>query len=181
MKGIVFTEFLEMVEQKFSADMVDDILDGCELASGGIYTAVGTYDHGEIVQMVLKLAELSQIEVPVLINTFGQHLFGRFYQLYPLFFDGITNAIDFISRIEDVIHREVRKLYPDAELPRFETERQTADELVVIYRSPRHFGDLAEGLMQACISHFGQPILLTRQDLNDQADQPVRFIMQRVN
>jgi hypothetical protein len=35
--------------------------------------------------------------------------------------------------------------------------------------------------MQACISHFGQPILLTRQDLNDQADQPVRFIMQRVN
>ena len=24
MKGIVFTEFLEMVEDKFSADMVDD-------------------------------------------------------------------------------------------------------------------------------------------------------------
>ena len=27
MKGIVFTEFLEMVEEKFSADMVDDIID----------------------------------------------------------------------------------------------------------------------------------------------------------
>ena len=45
MKGIVFTEFLEMVEDKFSADMVDDIIDDCDLASGGAYTAVGTYPH----------------------------------------------------------------------------------------------------------------------------------------
>lgn len=45
MKGIVFTEFVDMVEAQFSADMVDDILDDAAPASGGAYTAVGTYDH----------------------------------------------------------------------------------------------------------------------------------------
>ena len=28
MKGVVFTEFLEMVEQKFGMDMVNDLIDG---------------------------------------------------------------------------------------------------------------------------------------------------------
>ncbi len=35
MKGIVFTEFIELVEQTFSEDMVDDILEDCDLDSGG--------------------------------------------------------------------------------------------------------------------------------------------------
>ena len=52
MKGIVFTEFLEMVEDRFSLDMVDDLIDDCDLPSGGVYTAVGTYSHEEIVALV---------------------------------------------------------------------------------------------------------------------------------
>jgi hypothetical protein len=35
LKGLVFTEFLEMVEARWSAEMVDDIIDGCTLASKG--------------------------------------------------------------------------------------------------------------------------------------------------
>jgi hypothetical protein len=49
MKGMVFTEFLEMVEAKFSADMVDDIISDSDLPNGGAYTSVGTYDHSELV------------------------------------------------------------------------------------------------------------------------------------
>ena len=35
-KGIVFTEFLEMVEQKFGMDMVNDLIDNNSLSSGGV-------------------------------------------------------------------------------------------------------------------------------------------------
>jgi hypothetical protein len=48
MKGVVFTEFLEMVEDRFSPDMADRIIEGAGLASGGVYTTVGTYDHREM-------------------------------------------------------------------------------------------------------------------------------------
>lgn len=178
MKGIVFTEFIEMVEQKFSPETADRLLDECDLASGGAYTSVGTYDHREIVSMVVKLSEISDLPVPVLIKAFGYHLFERFVSLYPSFFLGIASAMEFLARIEDIIHAEVRKLYPDAELPRFDVERRDADTLVLTYHSERHLGDLAEGLIESCIHHFGTPLGLVRENL-DQPGQPIRFTISR--
>lgn len=178
MKGIVFTEFIEMVEQAFSPETADRILDECDLPSGGAYTTVGTYDHQEMVAMVVKLSELTGVPVPTLIKSFGNYLFGRFHALYPGFFAGVGSAIDFLAHIEDIIHAEVRKLYPDAELPRFEVSRPDGDTLVLTYHSDRHLGDLAEGLIETCIAHFAQPLNLVREDLAEPG-QPIRFTLRR--
>lgn len=178
MKGIVFTEFIEMVEQKFSPSVANRLLDECDLPSGGAYTAVGTYDYQELVSMVVKLAEISGLPAPVLIKAFGNYMFGRFHALYPVFFEGVTSAQDFLAKIEEIVHAEVLKLYPDAELPRFEITRPDSDTLIMTYYSERHFGDLAEGLIEACIGHFGKPLKLTRENL-DEAGQPVRFTISR--
>ena len=78
MKGVVFTELLEMVEARFSADMVDDIIDDAQLPSGGVYTSVGTYPHEEIVALVVALSQRSGLAVRDLLLAFGEHLFGRF-------------------------------------------------------------------------------------------------------
>ena len=48
MKGIVFTEFLDLVEAKFGAEVLEEMLDAADLKSGGAYTAVGYYDHAEM-------------------------------------------------------------------------------------------------------------------------------------
>jgi hypothetical protein len=39
---------------------------------------------------------------------------------------GIDDALDFLERVDKVIHVEVLKLYPDAMLPRFDTTRDGA-------------------------------------------------------
>lgn len=178
MKGVVFTEFLEMVEDHFSADMVDDIIDDAQLPHGGVYTAVGTYPHGEIVAMVVALSQRSGVAVPDLIRAFGQHLFGRFVQAYPRFFTGVQGTFHFLSGIEDIIHAEVLKLYPDAELPRFIVEHHDVNKLVLLYQSPRHFEDLAEGLMHGCVAHFGEPIQITRDTTTNPQDAQ-RFVLTR--
>lgn len=178
MKGIVFTEFIEMVEQAFSPDLADRMVDESDLPSGGAYTAVGTYEHQEMVSMVTKLSELTGVPAPVLIKAFGKHLFGRFHRLYPGFFAVAESAIGFLAHIEDIIHAEVRKLYPDAELPRFDVARPDGDTLVLTYHSERHLGDLAEGLIEACIAHFADPLNLTREDLAEPG-QPIRFTLRR--
>jgi Haem-NO-binding len=116
MKGIVFTEFLEMVEDRFSPAMADRMLEACALPSGGVYTAVGTYDHHEMVQLVSQLSTLTGVAVPELLRTYGQHLFGRFVHRYPHFFAGVDSAFAFLHNIEGYIHVEVRKLYPEADL-----------------------------------------------------------------
>ena len=74
MKGIVFTEFSEMVEKMFGEEMLDDIIDSTQPKSGGAYTTVGTYDHAELVNMVVELNKRTEIPVPKLIYTFGEYL-----------------------------------------------------------------------------------------------------------
>lgn len=161
MKGMVFTEFLEMVESRFSADMVDDIIEDANLPHGGAYTSVGSYDHSELVTMVSALSKRTDIAAPMLVHVFGEHMFGRFNILFPRFFVEVTSAMDFLEGIEKVIHTEVRKLYPDAQLPSFVCTR-SLDGLEMVYSSPRHFGDLAEGLIQGAVKHFGEPIQVSR-------------------
>lgn len=165
MKGIVFTEFLEMVEQQFSLDTADEIIETTELESGGAYSAVGTYDHAEIVALVTRLGELQETSPSELLKAFGVHLFGRFVEGYPQFFEGTSTAFDFLGKVEGYIHVEVRKLYPDAELPTFETKGD-GETLTMVYSSPRRMGDLAEGLIRGCGRHFGSELSIEREDLS---------------
>ncbi len=48
MLGMVFTEFLEMVEQRFSPELADQMLTQTTLANDGAYTAVGYYPYAEM-------------------------------------------------------------------------------------------------------------------------------------
>jgi hypothetical protein len=178
MKGVVFTEFLELVESKFSLEMFDRIIEKANLPSGGIYTAVGTYDHDEIVSLVSELSNETDVPVPDLLKIFGDHMFGQFHVGYPVFFEGIDNAFDFLAKVEDYIHVEVKKLYPDAELPSVKYEMKSPDEMVVFYKSVRPMADLAEGLITGCIAHYGHEIEMVREDLD--GSQESNFTLKRV-
>ncbi len=169
MKGMVFTEFLEMVSSTFGEDIADDIIDGCDLPSGGVYTSVGTYDHGEIVQLVVELAKIVDKPVEDLIQAFGKYLLSRFAINYPVFFSDKPDVFSLLEGVDQEIHVEVRKLYPDAELPRFSCERQGEGVLVMSYQSTRPFADLAEGLIRGCIAHYEEPIEVAREALSDNA------------
>ncbi len=164
MKGIVFTELIEMVEQELGAEVADKMISRSNTENDGAYTAVGTYNHAELIQLVVSLSAETGVPVPDLVQTFGRHLFGRFNTLYPQFFEGIDSAIDFLPRVETYIHVEVRKLYPDAELPSFECETGE-NSLKMTYHSKRPFADLAEGLILACVDHFQDQLEVAREDL----------------
>lgn len=181
MKGIVFTEFIEMVEDKFSYDVADEIIENADLESGGVYTSVGSYDHHEIVQLVSNLSTSTDIAIPTLIHSYGFHLFGRFVEMYPHFFENVNGSLEFLAGVHDYIHVEVKKLYQDAELPTFLYEDVTQDSMVMIYQSSRPFADLAEGLIHGCIQHFNDNISVTREDLPGIPNTNARFTLQRLS
>jgi hypothetical protein len=179
MKGVVFTEFVEMVEDRYSLDMVDDIIDDAGCESGGRYTAVGTYDHREMTGLVGALSKRTGEPAAGLLRAFGEHLFARFVHTHPTFFAQPSDAFSFLSGIEDIIHAEVRKLYPDAELPSFDVERRDERILVLVYASSRHFEDLAEGLLRGCVAHFGGGEVLTREVVGSGEARRERFTLTR--
>lgn len=164
MKGIVFTEFLEMVEALHDGDFVDDLIVTAGLPHEGAYSAVGTYPHTEMVSLVVRYSTMTDAPVPSVLSGFGRHLFSRFAVLYPVFFENISCPLHFLGTIEDVIHVEVRKLYPDAELPRFDAVWPSPEVLELTYRSERHLGDLAAGLIDGCVQHFGVPHAIERSE-----------------
>ncbi len=179
MKGLVFAEFIDFVEEIFSPEVVDDIIEASDLPSGGAYTSVGTYDHTELLQLVTALSEKSNIPIPELVHSFGKHLFGRLALAYPEFLAGVETSLDFLQRVEDHIHVEVLKLYPDAELPHLECKASRPGRLSMIYRSQRPLADLAEGLIEGCADHFGEQIHIERKNLADEPHTVVHFSLTR--
>ena len=80
-------------------------------------------------------------------------------------FAGLGSTFDFLEKLDGYIHVEVRKLYADAELPKFQKVTPAeANKMVMVYRSSRVFADLAAGLMAGCAAHFGEQITITRED-----------------
>lgn len=167
MKGVVFTEFLTMVEERFSLATVDHIIEAAQLPSQGIYTSVGTYPVDEMVKLLQQLSARTNMPIPALLKSFGRYLHARFEAGYPAFFAAHRSTLDFLSAVEEHIHVEVRKLYADAELPRFFCERVDTHTLKMTYRSPRGLADLADGLIEGCAAHYRETIQVDRQDLSE--------------
>lgn len=178
MKGIVFTEFLEMVEQKFGYEVVDHILSESQLASDGVYTSIGTYPHSEIVQLLMNLSDKVETDPALLLNEFGRYIFDTFLQGYPQFFSAVDNAFDFLHSIDKHIHVEVLKLYPDATLPRFESEETSEGTMVMTYSSERKMAALAEGLIEKSIAHYNEVCTIQSENLNPDGSR-VRFTITR--
>ena len=182
MKGIVFREFIQMVEDQFSLETADAIIEASKLASGGSYTSVGTYPHEEMVELVQQLSVRLGKPVPDLLKHFGRYLFQRFTVIHPQYVTTHASAFELLSMLDSHVHVEVRKLYRDAELPSFEHERPADDQMVFIYRSSRPLADFAEGLIEGCIEHFGQPMRVERIDLPaDGSGAHARFTLSRLH
>ena len=77
-----------------------------------------------------------------------------------------------------MVHVEVRKLYPDAELPSFVT-RWEGDAFVLEYRSQRPFAALAEGLLRGAIVHWGGGYTLVRRGLGGDGSREAIFELRR--
>lgn len=175
MKGIVFTEFFEMVEQTFGYDMVDTLIETTELESGGVYTSVGTYNHSEIVNLVVNLSKQTKTEIEVLLHAFGRYLFDTFLKSYPMFFEKASNSFEFLASIDNYIHVEVQKLYPDATLPRFSTDIVDG-KMEMIYKSERSMSALAQGLMEKTLEHYGEDLEISRELISEDGSE-VKFVI----
>lgn len=181
MLGMVFTEFIELVEERFSPEMADQVLQDVAPANAGAYTAVGYYAHEEMVAMVTALSARTGVPVADLLRTFGEHLLMRFTQMHAPMFARYPNFYDMVAAIDGHIHVEVRKLYQEAMLPHFTVLERTDERVLLFYESPRRLELLAQGLLDAAARHYGQPSRITHTDFTGPEGRPgVLFTIERL-
>lgn len=176
MKGIVFTELIEMVETQFGIEMVDRIIQPEQLSSKGVFTSVGTYPFSDLEVILSHLSEATGASIPELEKVFGHYLAGRFAKMYVPFFQRVNSVFELLNEVDSYIHIEVKKLYPDAELPQFETLHLAENKIEMVYRSQRKMFPFAEGLIDASAAYFHQKVKIKVLEWNlDGAE--VRFLV----
>lgn len=176
MKGIIFTDFLELVEDKFGLEMVDKIINQSDLESNGIYTSVGTYEFSEMLQLISHLSANTDIAVDDLLLVFSEHLFKTLTKSHPNLVSHYEGPMDLLASIENHIHVEVQKIYPEAQLPTFDLEERTEDKMVLVYKSDKGLYMLGKGLMMETFKLFGVPANIELEKLNEEGTE-VRFFV----
>ncbi|RJX68360.1 guanylate cyclase [Vibrio sinensis] len=158
MKGIIFTEFMDLVEEKFGLEILDKVLQDAE--DNGVYTSVGSYDHRDLVKLIVQLSQETGVSVEDLQKVFGQSVFQKLYARLPENASLLEckNCFQFIRLVEDYIHIEVRKLYAEANPPKFVFISESQSELVFDYHSARCMSHVCLGLVEGCAAHFNQSV-----------------------
>lgn len=176
MKGIVFTEFLQLVEDKYGLEIVDDIIEKSKLESKGAYTAIGTYDFSEMLSLLSHLSKSTKLSIDELLLLYSEHFFAVLASSYPGLIDKYNDPIEMLASIEDHIHIEVLKIYPDAELPEFKILEKTESRLVMIYKSSRAMYYFGLGLMNKTFEHFNSTAEIIMEKIKEDGTE-VKFII----
>lgn len=154
MKGIVFNILEEVVTRDFGLEAWDQMLE--KAGVDGVYTSLGKYDDQELFGLVGAASELTGKPANELVRWFGLQMIPFFARHHEGLFAGHTDTRSFLLTLNTIIHPEVRKQHPDADVPDFEFNTSRPEVLGMVYRSHRKLCALAEGLIEGAASHFGQ-------------------------
>jgi len=160
MKGVLFTEFQNLIEAEFGLEVLDQVIEKAlpALSTNGAYTSVGTYPHTELLALLDALVSLVDAELDGMLLAYAYRLMDAFEASYPEFFESHTELFSFLLKVESQMHAGIRKLYPDANPPTLEVERKTEDSLRLVYRSHRPLSVVVIPLLHAAARRYEAPI-----------------------
>lgn len=169
MKGVVFNLLEELVIREHGEDAWDDLLD----ASGvdGAYTSLGSYDDADLFALVGAASAALDVPADEIVRWFGREALPKFATGYPEFFTGHDSARTFVLTLNDIIHPQVRRLYPGADVPEFEFEDTAGQPLRMDYRSERRLCSFAEGLIEGAATHYGQTVEIRQPECMKRGDE----------
>jgi hypothetical protein len=161
MKGILFNLAEEVVQEAYGDEVWERMLD--ESGVDGAYTSLGNYPDEEFFALVAAAAGILGAPSGDVIRSIAQGAMPLLVERYPGFFDGHESAHTFVLTLNQIIHPEVRKLYPGADVPEFDFEDGgPGGELVIGYRSKRRLCALAEGFILGAAAHFGESVTINQ-------------------
>ena len=141
---------------------------------------MGTYEFSEMLQLLQHLSEKTNLSIDTLLLTYGEHFFQVLTSNYGSLISRYEDPIELLSSIENHIHVEVMKIYPEAELPTFEVLEKKEDMLIMIYRSSRAMHHFGLGLMNKTFEHFDSKCTIELEKIKEDGTE-VRFNIQKIS
>ena len=180
MKGIVYIILNEMIESQYGIDVWEDILREVKPVCEGVYISTENYPDEEIIRYVKVISEKLELPSQDVTRVFGRYLFDELNEKMSFFSKQSPNLFEFLDSIENVVHKEVRKLYVNSHLPSIDCEILSEHELNMHYTSPRKLCYLAEGLISGAAEYYQDDIELVHETcMHKGADQCLLKVVRR--
>lgn len=174
MKGIVFNILEQVVTQTYGEDTWESLL--ATAGVDGAYTAVGSYEDSQMAALVAAASQALGTPEDDILRWFGTAALPVFAERYPQFFAPHTTTRSFLTTLNDVIHPEVRKLFPGAYAPEF-TFDDRDDALAMGYHSHRQLCAFGEGLILGAAAHFGESVSIEQASCQKRGDDACTFLV----
>jgi hypothetical protein len=178
MKGVVFTEFIEMIEDLMGLEFTNKVIEDAQLENEGAYTAIGTYPSQDLLKLFESLGKHAENPQDKIEKGYGECLFYRLSMSFQNELAAHPGAFSFLLQFGDIVKRETLKLYPDAKMPAIYARLINSDSLEFRYTSSRKLGDMLEGFIFGCIGYFNENISVSREDLPSEGCD-IRFVLQK--
>ena len=158
MKGIVFNLLEEAVARDYGENTWDDLLEAAGL--DGAYTSLGSYPDSQLTDLVEAASAATGSDPQAIVRWFGREAMPALAAAYPGFFTPHRDIGAFLDTLNGIIHPEVRKLYPGADVPTFGFAIADDGTITMKYGSPRRLCAFAEGLIEGAATEFGQVVTI---------------------
>jgi hypothetical protein len=168
-KGVVFNLLEQVVSAEHGEDTWDQLLDDAGL--DGAYTSLGSYDDADLGKLVVAASAALDLPPDDVVRWFGRNALPMFSVSYPQLFERHTSGRTFVLTLNDIIHPQVRKLYPGAETPEFDFEVGPHGALVMGYSSPRKLCSFAEGLIEGTAARFNETVTIEHPQCMKRGDR----------
>jgi hypothetical protein len=175
-KGVVFNVLEEVVTREHGDGTWDRVLQTAGLE--GAYTSLGSYPDQDLADLVTAAAGLLDAGEDDVVRWFGRAAIPVFAASYPELFEPHDDTRSFVLTLNEIIHPEVRKLYPGADVPEFDFEPADSGGLVMIYRSPRRLCSFAEGLLSGAADHYGERVAIEHPQCLKRGDDSCRVVIE---
>jgi hypothetical protein len=174
MKGLFFTELIELLEADYGLAVVDRVIRAAVPPTDGAYTSMGNYDAEEFFGLINAFSAEMDQPVSTIQRSFGRHfmrcLMVRNHKLVGTY----SSAIKAIKDVNKLI-RAARILPPDATLPdvTFSEEGESIWQLTI--HLPLQVRDMVLGALEACIARYEEPLIVSRTDIEVNGQIATRF------
>lgn len=157
MKNLFFQELIEMMEIRFGQEIKDHVLDNSHLDHSGSFKTRDQYDSAQFMRMVANFGRLIQLPYNSTMRAFGRHLNKNLIKKFPNIFESQKDTFSLFKNF-DVVLREVKKYFPESQIPKVTFKDAGPNNLTIIYDSELPLADVAEGMLLSTIDYYQEKI-----------------------
>jgi len=173
MQGIVFQVLESCYVDAFGPDAWFEV--SAAAGASDSYTYDASYPDAELGRLVGAICAAQGLSVPDALRWFGERAIPHFRALTPDLFEAHQACWPFLRSLNDIIHPQVRDLYPGVNVPDFEYPPAAGDTRIIVYRSARRMCALAEGLMLGAAAHYRESLAISQSHCMHRGDDHCRF------